>query len=75
MKLFLTLLSVCVMGVAGATAQKSLDAAVKDSIQAKIASTVPEKMGIGNVIVKKATVNEKKKVIQYPNFKSGHLAI
>ena len=62
-KIFLTLLSVCVMGVAGATAQKSLDAAVKDSIQAKIASTVPEKMGIGNVIVKKATVNEKKKVV------------
>ena len=62
-KVLLTLLSVCMLGVVDATAQKKLDAEVKDSIQSLIASTVPDKMGIGRVIVKKTTVNEKKKEV------------
>ena len=62
-KIFLTLLSVCALGVAGVNAQTKLDAEVTGNIQAQVASTVPAKMGIGKVSVKSATVNEKKKTV------------
>ena len=61
-KVFVTLLSVCMLGVAGASAQ-SISAEQKDSIEARIRSTVPEKMGIGEVKVLKASINEKKQIV------------
>lgn len=62
-KVFLTLLSACVLGVAGASAQGTLSAEQKDSIESCIRSSVPEKMGIGEVKVLKASVNEKKQTV------------
>ena len=61
-KVFVTLLSVCMLGVAGASAQ-SLSVEQKDSIETRIRSTVPEKMGIGEVKVLKASINEKKQTV------------
>ena len=61
-KVFVTLLSVCMLGVAGASAQ-SISAEQKDSIETRIRSTVPEKMGIGEVKVLKASINEKKQTV------------
>lgn len=63
MKLFMTLLSVIVLGCSVANAQHSLTSAQKDSIQVRIQSTIPANMQIGNVKVLKATVNEKKQTI------------
>lgn len=62
-KFFLTLLSVCMMGVAGANAQVALEAEYKDSIESKILSTVPANMEIGVIRVLNASVNEKKQVV------------
>lgn len=61
-KVFVTLLSVCMLGVAVASAQ-SISAEQKDSIESRIRSTVPEKMGIGEVKVLKASINEKKQTV------------
>ena len=63
-KTFLTLLSACLMGIAVANAQVvALDAACKDSIEVKIKSTLPANLEVGAVKVVKATVNEKKQVV------------
>ncbi len=62
-KFFLTLLSVGMLGVTGVTAQTKLSADVTSSIQAKVAATVPAKMGIGSVKVVKTAVNAKKKTV------------
>lgn len=62
-KVFLTVLSVCMLGVAGANAQGKLNAELTESIQSKVVSTVPEKMGIGAVKVVNTAVNTKKKIV------------
>ena len=62
-KFLLTLLSVGLLGAATADAQVSLSAAQKDSIEVRIQSTVPANMGIGEVKVLKATLNEKKQTV------------
>lgn len=62
-RIFLTLLSVGLLGLTGANAQKTLTSEQKDSIEVRIQSTVPCKMEIGKVKVLSATVNEKKKTV------------
>ena len=62
-KFFLTFLSVCMMGVVVANAQVAHDAEYKDSIEAKILSTIPANMEVGAIRVLKASVNEKKQVV------------
>lgn len=62
-KHFLTFLSVCMMGVAGANAQASLSTELKDSIETKIVSSIPANMEVGAIKVKNVTVNEKKQIL------------
>ena len=63
MKLFLTLLSVGMLGVATANAQRPLASAQKDSIEARIRSTIPGNMQLGEIKVLKATVSEKRQTV------------
>ncbi len=62
-RILMFVLSVVLMSGVCVNAQQSISGAQKDSIEARIRSTVPANMEIGAVKVLKATVNNKRKMV------------